>query len=49
MVFMSGKVGYPEGDCQAGISAEYSADGEDLLMGILGINFFRGKNVNRIS
>ena len=49
MVFMSGKVGYPEGDCQAGISAEYSADGEDLLMGTIGINLFRGKSVDRIS
>jgi len=37
-----GKVGYPNGNCQAGISAEYSADGHDLLMGIVGINGWRG-------
>jgi len=37
-----GKVGYPEGDCQAGISAEYTSDGEDVVMGTIGVKQFRG-------
>lgn len=41
---MLGQVGYPNGDCQAGISAEYTSDGEDLVMGTIGVKQFRGKN-----
>ncbi|KAJ7390000.1 integrin [Desmophyllum pertusum] len=37
-----GQVGHPSGNCQAGISAEYTSDGEDLLMGTVGIKRFRG-------
>jgi len=42
VVILSGKVGYPEGDCQAGISAEYTSDGEDVVMGTIGVKQFRG-------
>ena len=41
---MLGQVGHPSGNSLAGISAEYTSDGEDLLMGTVGINFLRGKN-----
>lgn len=44
MVILLGQVGYPNGDCQAGISAEYTSDGEDLVMGTIGVKQFRGKN-----
>ena len=46
MVFLLGQVGYPNGDCQAGISAEYTSDGENLLMGTVGVKQFRGKCLN---
>ena len=46
MVILLGEVGYPNGDCQAGISAEYTSDGEDLVMGTIGVKQFRGKNNN---
>ena len=39
-------MGYPRGDCQAGISAEYTSDGKDLVMGISGIKHLRGRNLN---
>lgn len=44
MVILLGQVGYPNGDCQAGISAEYTSDGKDLVMGTIGVKQFRGKN-----
>lgn len=37
-----GKVGQPLGYCQAGLSAEFSADGEELLMGTVGVSVGRG-------
>ena len=46
MVIFLGEVGYPNGDCQAGISAEYTSDGQDLVMGTIGVKQFRGKNLN---
>ena len=45
MVILLGQVGYPNGDCQAGISAEYTSDGKDLVMGTIGVKQFRGKNL----
>ena len=46
LVYLLGQVGYPKGDCQAGISAEYTSNGEDLLMGAVGLLQFRGKNLD---
>ncbi|XP_078376333.1 integrin alpha-4-like isoform X2 [Oculina patagonica] len=37
-----GQVGYLKGYCQAGISAEYTSNGEDVLMGTVGVKHFRG-------
>ena len=45
LVILLDQVGYPNGDCQAGISAEYTSDGEDLVMGTIGVKQFRGKNL----
>ena len=49
LLFFLGGLGQPYGYCQAGISAEFSAGAEDLLMGTVGFSSGRGKNVDRVS
>jgi len=45
LVILLGEVGFPNGNCQAGISAEYTSDGEDFVMGTIGVKLFRGKKL----
>lgn len=42
MTFILGKVSGNFGNCLSGISAEYSADGYDLLLGTVGIRDRQG-------
>ena len=49
LLFFLGRVGQPYGYCQAGTSAEFSAGGEDLLMGTVGFSSGKGKNVDLVS
>ena len=38
-------MGHKSGNCLAGMGAEYTVDGYDLLMGIPGIRISRGKYI----
>jgi len=47
MTFILERVSEDFGNCLSGISAEYSADGNDLLLGSVGIRHRQGKYSER--